>query len=236
MLYGIPPRFYLTDMKPLLLLLLLLSACRNPATENSIVLPEIKSGNDAAVKQTVFTTPPFKYDYEAIKKRCQSLFEEHKKKNLPATKQKLISYLVDSLIPCWYGTPWDYNGTTEVPGEGKIACGYFVTTTLRDAGMKINRVKMAQCVSQNLLYDLCGDFKKFSDKPLDYFVKEVARMGYGLYIVGLDNHTGYIYHDGKDVWFIHSGVYSPRCALKELASGSITLNNSRYRVIGRIKL
>jgi len=111
-----------------------------------------------------------------------------------------------------------------------------VTTTLRDAGMKINRYKMAQCVSQNLLYDLCTDFKKFSNKPLEYFVKEVDRSGYGLYIVGLDNHTGYIYHDGQDIWFIHSGFLPPRCTLKEKALESETLRRSAYRVLGRIIL
>src|SRR6476660_4877291 len=29
------------------------------------------------------------------------------------------------IFPSWYGTPWDFNGTTEVPQQGKIACGYF---------------------------------------------------------------------------------------------------------------
>jgi hypothetical protein len=62
----------------------------------------------------------------------------------------------------------------------------------------------------------------------------VEKTGYGLYIVGLNNHTGYIYNDGKDVWFIHSGVYPPKCALKEKTINSITLKNSRYRVFGRI--
>ena len=100
--------------------------------------------------------------------------------------------------------------------------------------MKINRVKLAQCVSQNLLWDLCKDFKKYSDKSLEYFVNDIEKTGYGLYIVGLDNHTGYLYNDGKDVWFIHSGVYAPKCALKEKAINSITLKNSRYRVFGRI--
>jgi len=181
-----------------------------------------------------FTSPTFEFDYEKQKQRCQELYSLNKTKRTPATEKKFISFLTDSLLPCWYGTPWDFNGITQVPGQGKIACGYFVTTTLRDAGMKINRVKLAQCVSENLLWDLCKDFKRYSDKSLDYFVKDVEKTGYGLYIVGLDNHTGYLFHDGKDVWFIHSGVYPPKCALKEKAINSITLKNSRYRVFGRI--
>lgn len=185
-------------------------------------------------EKTVFTQPTFQFNYDQQKQRCQYLYELNKRKRSPETERKFISFLTDSLLPCWYGTPWDYNGITQVPGQGKIACGYFVTTTLRDAGMKINRVKLAQCVSQNLLWDLCKDFKKFSDKSLEYFVSAVEKTGYGLYIVGLDNHTGYIFNDGKDVWFIHSGVYPPKCTIKEKAINSITLKNSRYRVFGRI--
>lgn len=227
-------------MRLFLLLLLFTAACGNHSPKQSGAegpSPVINT-TDAIPPNvnTVFTTPAYTCNYELQKKRCQELFQHHKKKQQPATQRKLIAYIADSILPCWYGTPWDYNGTTEIPGQGKIACGYFVTTTLRDAGMKINRVKMAQCVSQNLLYDLCTDFKKFSNKPLPYFVKEIEKSGYGLYIVGLDNHTGYIYHDGNDIWFIHSGVLPPRCTLKEKAIHSETLRRSVYRVLGRIIL
>jgi hypothetical protein len=182
----------------------------------------------------VFIKPPFEFNYHLQKKRCQELYAFTKKTRSVESERKFISFLTDSLLPCWYGTPWDYNGITQVPQEGKIACGYFVTTTLRDAGMKINRVKLAQCIEQHVLWDLCTDFKKFSDAPLEKFVAAVEKEGYGLYIAGLDNHTGYLLNDGKDVWFIHSGVYPPKCTLKEKAINSITLRNSRYRVFGRV--
>lgn len=217
-------------------LFLLVIGCQSvPAKkESSFSIPSPEAAPIVIDNVSVFTKPPFKYNYSIIKNRCQQLYEDNKQERSISSEKKLISYLMDSLVPCWYGTPWDYNGITEVPGEGKIACGYLVTTTLRDAGMKINRFKMAQCVSQNLLYDLCKDHKRYSDKSLDYFVQDVEKTGYGLYIVGLDNHTGYLFNDGKDVWFIHSGLYPPKCALKEKAINSITLKNSRYRVFGRI--
>ncbi|MBL7731110.1 MAG: hypothetical protein JNM88_08030 [Chitinophagaceae bacterium] len=219
--------------KPIWLFIPLLIACNNENPQPS--RRGAASATRTAASPSVFITPPFTFDYQQQKKRCQELFALHRQKRKPDTERKLITYITDSLVPCWYGTPWDFNGTTQVPGEGKIACGYFVTTTLRDAGMKIDRVKMAQCVSQNLVYDMCGDFKKFSNKPLDYFVNTVKKSGFGLYIVGLDNHTGYIYHDGNEVWFIHSGVLAPRCALKEKAIESETLRRSAYRVVGRIR-
>lgn len=220
-------------LKFFLPLLIIISGCQNsqnPPSKQAKKTASITEGTN----NHLFISPTFSFDYEKQKKRCQELYSLNKRIRTPATEKKFISFLTDSLLPCWYGTPWDFNGTTQVPGQGKIACGYFVTTTLLHAGMKINRVKLAQCVSENLLWDLCKDFKKYSDKSLEYFVKDVEKTGYGLYIVGLDNHTGYLYHDGKDVWFIHSGVYPPKCALKEKAINSITLNNSRYRVFGRI--
>lgn len=219
--------------KYLLLILPVIAGCLNDQTTKK---KKIFSAHTSPTNNDipVFTEPTFDFNYELQKKRCQELYELTKRKRTAESEKKFITYLTDSLLPCWYGTPWDFNGTTQIPGQGKIACGYFVTTTLRDAGMKINRVKLAQCVSQNLLWDLCKDFQRFSDKSLEYFVNAIRKTGYGLYIVGLDNHTGYIYHDGKDVWFIHSGVYPPKCALKEKAINSITLKNSRYRVFGRI--
>lgn len=224
--------WHLNAMRNLLILsaAIFFSCTGTPGKEKKHKIPSLINKDTS-----LFTAPPFAFNYALQKEKCRQIFSVHQKKKTPASEKRLISFITDSLIPCWYGTPWDFNGTTEIPGQGKIACGYFVTTTLRDAGMRINRVKLAQCVSQNLLYDLCKDFKKFSDKPLPFFVAEVERSGYGLYIVGLDNHTGYIYNDGKDVWFIHSGVLPPKCVLKEKAIESETLRRSRYRVVGRIK-
>ena len=56
----------------------------------------------------------------------------------------LTRSIYNDLLPAWYGTPWDFNGTSEVPQQGKIACGYFVSTILRDAGWKVERVRLAQ--------------------------------------------------------------------------------------------
>ncbi len=60
-------------------------------------------------------------------------------------------FIVDSIIPYWYGTKWNFYGTTEEPNKGTIACGYFVTTVLRDAGLHINRIKLAQAASEEMI-------------------------------------------------------------------------------------
>jgi hypothetical protein len=72
-------------------------------------------------------------------------------------------FIVDSIIPYWFGTKWNFYGTTEVPRNGSIACGYFVTTVLRDAGLRINRIKLAQAASEEMMKSVCH--KKYETVP-----------------------------------------------------------------------
>lgn len=193
-----------------------------------------KAAKEVIRSKNVVNKPVYACNYPLQKEKCRLLYDECKKSGNTVLKDSLTAFITDSLLPCWYGTPWDFNGTTETPQQGKIACGYFVTTVLRDAGIKINRVKMAQCASEQLVKTTCTDLKRYSNKPIGDFVSDILNNGYGLYIVGLDNHTGFVFNDGKEVWFIHSGVYPPACALKEKAISSVTLINSSYRVVGKL--
>ena len=67
-----------------------------------------------------------------------------KKTILNLTKQLIISAICDSLTPYWYGTPWEFYGQTEIPQNGSVACGYFVSTLLKHAGFRVERVRMAE--------------------------------------------------------------------------------------------
>jgi hypothetical protein len=135
---------------------------------------------------------------------------------------------------CWYGTNWDFNGTTRQPQKGSIACGYFVTTVLEDIGIKLNRIRLAQCASSILIEHTCSNISSYSNKPLQHFVSQIKAKGPGLYITGLDNHTGFIYNDGRGVYFIHSSYYTPKAVIKERAIESPVLGNSKLRMIGKV--
>src|SRR5678815_2190781 len=51
------------------------------------------------------------------------------KADVVAQARTLVTRTIYSeIFSSWYGTAWDFNGTTEVPQQGKIACGYFVST------------------------------------------------------------------------------------------------------------
>jgi hypothetical protein len=140
------------------------------------------------------------------------------------------------IFPSWYGTPWDFNGTTEVPQQGKIACGYFVSTVLRDAGWRVQRVRLAQQASENIILSLTADphVKRFRRVAISDFVSAVKQWGTGLYVVGLDVHTGFIVNTGAEVFFIHASYVEPYVVVREKAIESKILAASNYRVLGKI--
>ena len=148
----------------------------------------------------------------------------------------LTQSIYDELFPAWYGTAWDFNGTSETPQQGKIACGYFVSTVLRDAGWKVERVRLAQQASENIILSLTADpfVKRFRRVPIDKFIAAVNDWGSGIYIVGLDVHVGFIVNTGADVYFIHSSYAEPYTVVKEKAIESRILATSNYRVLGTI--
>lgn len=155
---------------------------------------------------------------------------------LSETAAALTEAVARDLAPFWYGTRWDFNGTSETPQEGCIACGYFVSTLLRHAGLEVQRVRLAQQASQNIILTLTGapHLHKGHGLPLPEFVERIRALGPGLSVVGLDNHVGILWHDGAELWFLHSTVAETGDVIKERAAESRTLGNSKYRIAGQI--
>ncbi len=148
----------------------------------------------------------------------------------------LVDGLFDGLMPYWFGTPWDFNGVSQVPGEGKIACGYFVSTLLRDAGLGVERIRMAQQASQNIIRSLTdsGHMVSFHGGRFIDFVRGMEQLGDGLYVIGLDKHVGFIVQRGGAAFFVHSDGGAHRCVVKEPLYEASSLQQSRYRIVGRI--
>jgi hypothetical protein len=140
------------------------------------------------------------------------------------------------LFPHWYGTQWDFYGVTQTPRDGKIACGYFVTTLLRDAGFQLERARLAQQASEKIILSLVRPafVQRFRNTALTDFVAAVKQKGAGLYIVGLDNHVGFILHNGQEIYFVHSSYGDPQEVVKEIAAESLILSSSKYRVLGAL--
>jgi hypothetical protein len=165
-----------------------------------------------------------------------SIYDTIQDKNLliPIVREYLLSSVVDNLIPYWYNTPWDFYGCTREPQKGAIACGYFVTTILTDAGFNIPLVKWAQMASEVFIRKM-APIKRFSNKPLFEIREYLIKEGNGLYITGLDCHVGFILVKDNSIKFIHSNYYQPDIGV--MSEDIETVNpfrDSHYRVIAKL--
>ncbi len=187
--------------------------------------------------------------YDSLKHELQeqrvSLGSRYKRAKSPQERKALheqarhlfIRSIDGAIFPYWYGTRWSFHGTSQIPGQGSIACGYFVTTVLRDAGVQLKRVGLARVASEQMIRALVEErnIERFSDVSIEHFVNTLR--GYerrGMYIVGLDRHTGFLHVEDGRVSFIHSSGALPFAVIREEAMQSSVLRRSRYRVLGRL--
>lgn len=151
-------------------------------------------------------------------------------KALDSASKYLYSKLLNDITPHWYGTTWDFNGHTNTPQEGEIACGYFVSTTLKHLGFNLNRYKMAQQAGLNEAIALQpkSELKIYSNLSFSK-LKDKLNASYsdGIYFVGLDNHVGYVLIKDKELYFLHSS-YCDNKVVIELAKSSPCFKSNIY--------
>ena len=153
-------------------------------------------------------------------------------KSVSASKNYIYTQLIDNIFPKWYGTEWDYNGYSNQPKKGQIACGYFVTTTLKHIGFNLNRYKLAQQYSHSIVNTLCNNVQQIGNNDTIKLFSYINSKPNQLYIVGLDNHVGFISKEDKGIYFIHSSYLDPVAVIKEKAAFSDALLSSSLFVLG----
>ena len=201
-----------------------LSAYEQPPESNSVFINYDTLINKILVKKREFRNSY--YISDSVKKEVI----------LTEIKKYLLHTIYNDLFTQWYGTSWDFNGHTTIPGNGYIACGYFVTTILKDAGFNIPRIKWAQSASEVFIKKLApNDLKRFNNSPMLKVEEHLKKSKNELYVVGLDNHTGFIHVEGNSMKFIHSNYYEPEIGVmaQDINDGS-PLTDSTYRVIGKL--
>lgn len=177
--------------------------------------------------------------YEAIRASLESsrqaLAKRVDQQAVRRARELLVSTLRDELLPAWNGTPWAMNGVSQVPHEGQIACGYFVSTTLLHAGFRVERSKLGQQASELITRSLVTQEPIWarSDQPIEAFLAKLRRGGDGIYLVGLDNHVGFVIVDGKDTWFHHAGPGAAGVRREPALTASF-LSTSRYREAAKL--
>lgn len=164
-------------------------------------------------------------------------WKEHPKR-LPTLQGMAKSYLyrtlTDSIFTYWYGTVWDFNGITEKPKQGKIACGYFVTTTLKHCGFSLPRVKLAQQAASIIIRTLCPKKSIKTYNKLEKLKAYLDTQPEGIYIVGLDTHVGYLWNTRQELYFVHASYSGNKQVSKELWNESIVLGKSKLFVVGNL--
>lgn len=168
-----------------------------------------------------------KGNYKTIKQTIQTdrayfarQFQQNNQKAIDSASSYLYSKLLNEIVPYWYGTPWDFNGHTNIPNDGEIACGYFVSTTLKHLGFDLNRYKMAQQGGTNEAITLqpqseLKTYRNVSQKTLKTNLNTVYADG--IYFVGLSNHVGYVLIKNKELYFLHSSYCDNKVVIEKAA-------------------
>lgn len=172
------------------------------------------------------------------RKRFREADASQKTKILAESRQYLHNALINEVAPAWFGTPWAFSGTSTTPGEGKIACGYFVSTCIVHLGFKVDRIKLAQQPSQRIIETFMSRAERdilAGGRPMGEIRDYLRKGGDGVYIVGLDTHVGFVSVFGDDMAFIHSSYYPPnRVVMSESIDSRNPLRDSQYRVFGKL--
>lgn len=148
----------------------------------------------------------------------------------------ILERALPAMMRCWLGTKYDFNGTAKGPGEGTIACGYFVATVLKDAGFRVDRYKLAKQPSGNILQTFLPKKSCTLTVGQDYqeFAEVVAKREPGVYVVGLDTHVAFIVVSDGGFRFIHSSGSKPWCVVDQSPDEAGTLRRSSWRMLGNL--
>lgn len=164
-------------------------------------------------------------DYRKLKNTCineKALINRTLSLNQSSSQDETIKeagrvihdLVAKKMLSAWYKTEWDFSGYTATPKEGKIACGYFVSTTLRDIGFNLDRYKLAQ---KSPLGE--GRSLFLGEDPIlihsDSLLTFVSCLSDGLYFLGLSNHVGFLSIEQGELFFIHSNYIGAVGVMKE---------------------
>jgi hypothetical protein len=155
---------------------------------------------------------------------------------LDSARTYLRVCMFDTMFHFWENTPWEFYGMTRKPGCGAIACGYFVTTMLEDAGFQIPRVRWAEVASETFIREFCNQ-KVFHQigKETEDVMGWIRIQKPQYFLVGLDTHVGIIEKRDTTVNFIHSANFINAAGVtREIAYGPNPFAYSHYKVFGEL--
>ena len=171
-----------------------------------------------------------------LSKRHAAAKNEAERKVVESDARVILEHTLPAMMRCWLGTPWDFNGTAPKPGGGRIACGYFVATVLKDAGFQVDRYQLAQQPSENILRSFLPKESCSLTVGKEYgaFASVVEKAEPGVYLVGLDTHVGFLEVRQDGFRMIHSSGSRPWCVVDESRDDAQALRKSNWRMLGNL--
>lgn len=205
---------------------------------------EVTGGVELGVRKTLQPDPKtYAVLVSELERWRMELAARHRKAGNEAARaaverdaRVILERTLPEMMRCWLGTPWDFNGTASQPGGGKIACGYYVATVIKDAGFQVDRYQLAQQPSENILRSFLEKDACFLTvgKPYEAFAADVEKAEPGIYLVGLDTHVAFIVVGADGFRFIHSSGSRPWCVVDEDRDEALVLQRSNWRMLGNL--
>lgn len=227
-------------MKISVLALLLLAGLRGCFAQNAA--PDTAAGFHTPAALAAYSAPAYRATLHRFEARRLQLAGRYRRAATSAARAARIeearalflTALDSTVFPAWEGTPWAFYGTSWEPRRGSIACGYFVTTSLHDAGLRLQRTVLAKQASEVIIKNLTSEahITRYWGVENADFVRQVRALGPGLYVLGLDFHAAFLrVREGGAVQMVHSSYVGAGTVVREAAETSAALE-SKYRVVG----
>ncbi len=211
-----------------LIVLSVFLSCKNSPDQTPPLAPSLP------ILKVKFDTLAHIKQYKHLQKRIKEQKANYAQEPI-AGRQYFFDMLNDSIFHYWMGTTWDFNGHTDTPRKGDIACGYFVTTTLRDMGVQLQRYKLAQQAASVIVEKLCtnGRAERYNSiEKLEQYLSRQAEQE--IFILGLDYHVGFVVKDGTNNYFVHSDYIGRSGVKREILNESLAIKASKSYVIGNL--
>ncbi len=240
--------------RPPFLLVALLAACASPtrADPGDARPPQQLSGDaanenkpdeDARAPAPRPDADAYERALERIEAKRAALGAQFTKADDEATRDRIrdrarryvVAAVRDTIFPAWMGTPWGLgkNSTSTRPHQPgmTVGCSYFVTSVLMNAGLRLdNRYRFAQAPALHIQRSLAPsrlDLHRFLSIPARELEHGIARLGDGLYLIGLNNHIGFVLVRDSDVRFVHASYAEPQVVRDEPLVDSAAIAASR---------
>jgi hypothetical protein len=174
--------------------------------------------------------------YNLVCQRAKTMRRKLASEAIDKVGSEFETVLLNEIIPHWYGTEWDFNGHTNMPGEGQVACGYFVSTTLQHLGINVNRYHLAQQTPHDEAKSLADGSEVIEisgESTTENLANIKATLDEGICFVGLGNsHVGFLIKRRGELFFAHSSYLSPGAVTIELAAKSpVFCAYNRYYIV-----